>query len=82
VYLEFQVQPYTQSVLNDIKREIKEWADAYGVQYTQKTVKLCHRVGFNRDQHFTLFGMTWLPTDAEKRPWLAYRIVNIANEYY
>jgi hypothetical protein len=80
VYIKFECR--LQFQLHDIKREVKAWADRYGVQYTHKTIKYNHRVGFNNEQHFSLFSMTWNPEDIEIRPWLKYQIVNIQNERY
>jgi hypothetical protein len=80
VYLRFDIR--RSSELEDIKQEIKNWADRYGVRYTHKTIKYHHRVGFDRDEHFTLFGMTWNPENMDKRPWLKHTLINIENERY
>ena len=61
--------------LEIIKEEIKNWADRYGVAYTQKTVKYTHRLGFNSEKHFSLFSMTWTEN-------IPYKMVNIVNERY
>ena len=82
MYIEFEIQPRIQAVLNDIKREIDLWSQRYGVRYTQKTIKQTHRLGFDQANHFTLFSMTWAPEDLAHRPWLNYRIVNVQNERY
>lgn len=79
MYVEFQMRLHYE--LEDIKQEIKRWADRHQIVYTQKTIKYTHRLGFNKDDHFTLFSMTWNP-DLTKKPWLKYRIVNIHNEKY
>ena len=65
-----------------IKQEVEKWAMQYGVQYSQKTIKYTHRLGFNKDEHFTLFSMTWNPLELEKRSYLKFQIVNIENEKY
>jgi hypothetical protein len=80
VYIRFDVQFVNE--LADIKREIHNWAIQHGVQYTQKTIKYHHRVGFNRDSDFTLFSLTWNPENFDQRPWLQFQIINIANERY
>ena len=80
MYIRFDVRYNNQ--LEDIKREVKSWAERYGVRYTYKTIKYHHRVGFDHDEHFTLFSMTWNPTDPELRPWLRYQIIDVANERY
>ena len=80
MYLRFDVRWTTE--LEDIKREVKSWADRYGIRYTYKTIKYHHRVGFDRDEHFTLFSMTWNPANYDERPWLKYQIIDIVNDRY
>jgi len=80
VYIRFECR--LQYQLEDIKREVKAWADRYGVRYTYKTIKYYHRVGFDNEKNFSLFSMTWNPVDLELRPWLEYQIINIQNERY
>lgn len=80
MYIQFDVRYNTE--LEDIKREIKSWADRHGVRYSQKTIKFTHRLGFDHDSDFTVFYMTWNPVDLDKRPWLKYQTINIANERY
>jgi hypothetical protein len=46
-------------VLNLIKIEIVDWATRYNIPYTQKTIKYTHRIGFDKNEHFSLFSMTW-----------------------
>ena len=79
VYIEFQMRLWYE--LEDIKREIKEWADRHKVVHTQKTIKFTHRLGFNKEEHFTLFSLTWNP-ELEEKPWLRYKIINVHNERY
>ena len=80
MYIRFNVRYNTN--LEDIKKEVKAWAEKYGVRYTYKTIKYHHRVGFDHDEHFSLFAMTWNPEDFDQRPWLKYQIIDIANERY
>ena len=78
MYIEFQLPPDLRTVIaNAIKAEVAIWANRYGVpdsEYSQKTIKYTHRLGFNKQKHFSLFSMTWNMFD--------YRIVNIENERY
>ena len=79
MYIEFQM--HLRYELEDIKREIKKWADLHQIVHTQKTIKFTHRLGFNKEEHFTLFSLTWNP-DLEEKPWLRYKIINVHNERY
>lgn len=80
MYIRFEV--YYVDDLDDIKEEIEKWAIRYGVRYSSKTIKQYHRVGFDREEHFTLFGLTWDPTNIDRRPWLKYELIDIINERY
>lgn len=80
MYLRFNVR-WTSEV-EDIKREIKSWSERYGIRYTYKTIKYHFRVGFDHDEHFTLFRLTWNPEHLTRRPWLNYELIDIANERY
>lgn len=85
MYLEFKLPTGAAGhaanfALNEIKNEVKLWAEKYNIKYSQKTIKWTHRVGFNEPEHFTLFSMTWNPTS--KRSWMAYEVIHIANERY
>lgn len=79
MYIRFNVRYNNE--LEDIKREVKAWAERYGVRYTYKTIKYHHRVGFDHDKHFSLFAMTFMP-NLDKKPWLQYQIINVHNERY
>jgi hypothetical protein len=78
VYVEFDLLPgLRDSVAGAIRAEVVIWAQKYGVpesDYSQKTIKYTHRLGFNKEKHFSLFSMTWNKFD--------YRIVRIQNERY
>jgi hypothetical protein len=78
VYVEFALLPgLRNAVAEAIKAEVAIWANRYDVpngEYSQKTIKYTHRLGFNKQNHFSLFVMTWTKFD--------YRIVNIENERY
>lgn len=80
MYIRFNVRYNNE--LEDIKREVKSWAEQYGVRYTYKTIKYHHRVGFDQDKHFSLFAMTFNPDNVEMRPWMQWQIINIVNEQY
>jgi hypothetical protein len=77
VYIEFQL-PHDESyglVLGLLKVDIVDWATRYSIPYSQKTIKYTHRLGFNNEEYFSLFGMTW----TSKMP---FKIVRIENERY
>jgi hypothetical protein len=78
VYIEFQLPPSLRNqVAAAIKAEVAIWANRYGVpdsDYSQKTIKYTHRLGFTKEKHFSLFSMTWNMFD--------YQIVRIENERY
>jgi hypothetical protein len=78
VYIEFQLPPDLRNqVAAAIRAEVAVWANRYGVpdsEYSQKTIKYTHRLGFNKEKHFSLFSMTWNMFD--------YQIVRIENEGY
>jgi hypothetical protein len=65
------------TILEAIKASIALWVNKYEIPYngySQKTIKYTHRLGFNCDEYFSLFSMTY--TDFE------FRIVNVQNEKY
>jgi hypothetical protein len=79
MFIEFQLpkEISTRIMANAIKAEVAVWASRYGVpdsDYSQKTIKYTHRLGFNKEKHFSLFSITWNKFD--------YRIVSIENERY
>ena len=78
MYIEFQLPPSLRNqVAAAIKAEVAIWANRYGVpdsDYSQKTIKYTHRLGFTKEKHFSLFSMTWNMFD--------YQIVRIENERY
>ena len=51
-----QAALYTLSYL---KFDLGSWSIRYQIPVTQKTVKYIHRVCFEKDEHYTLFAMTW-----------------------
>ena len=77
MYIEFQLPRGDEYglELEYIKVEIVDWATKYNIPYTQKTIKYTHRLGFNKNEHFSLFSMTW----NSKIP---FRIINVNNEKY
>lgn len=78
MYIEFELPFGLESVVsNAIKSSIALWAKKYEIPnsgYSQKTIKNTHRLGFNREEYFSLFGMTYQDFN--------FRIVNIVNERY
>lgn len=80
MYIEFKL-PHTggaYATAHAIQIAIARWAKKYDVpqhDYSEKTIKYTHRLGFNNKQYFSLFPMTW----TSKIP---FQIVNIANEKY
>ena len=80
MYLRFHVR-YEDEIV-DIRQEVQDWSTRYGIRYSSKLIKNHLRFGFDHDEHFTLFSMTWNPSNPELRPWLKFEIINIANERY
>jgi hypothetical protein len=78
VYIEFDLPPSLRNPIAEaIKASIALWANKYEIPttgYSQKTIKYTHRLGFNREEYFSLFSMTYQDFN--------FRIVNIANEKY
>lgn len=77
MYIEFELPKgrLGSAVLDAIKASIILWATRYSIpsqDYTQKTIKYTHRLGFNRREHFSLFGMTYTDFD--------FRIKTVQNE--
>jgi len=42
-----------------LRRGLIDWSQKYNIPYTEKTVKLTHRVCFNRPEEYTFFMMSW-----------------------
>jgi hypothetical protein len=79
MYVEFQLPAgvSTRVMSEFIKSAVTEWAKKYQVpdsDYSQKTIKYTHRLGFNKEKYFSLFSMTW--------DGFEYQIVRIENERY
>ncbi len=78
MYVQFDLpQGLAYVVVEAIKSSIKLWANRYEIPdsgYSQKTIKYTHRLGFNREEYFSLFSMTYTDFD--------FRIVNVQNEKY
>jgi hypothetical protein len=78
MYVQFDLpQGLAYVVVEAIKSSIKLWANRYEIPdsgYSQKTIKYTHRLGFNREEYFSLFSMTYSDFD--------FRIVNVQNEKY
>lgn len=74
---------FRHAALKDIKQEIENWTTKYGVyRYSQKTIKNTHRLGFDQEEYFSLFTMTWMAGVDDCPQWLRFQLVNIANERY
>lgn len=76
MYIEFQL-PDDESyglVLGLLKLDIVDWATQYNIPYTQKTVKYTHRLAFDKEQHYSLFSMTWKN--------LEYKMINVGVQKY
>lgn len=79
MYIEFKL-PQTgggYATAQAITIAIARWAKKYDVpqhQYSEKTIKYTHRLGFNREEYFSLFSMTWDFYD--------FKIIDIGNEKY
>ena len=80
MYLKFDTA--SSACIRDIMEEIDNWAKRYDVRYSYKSIKLHHRVAFDKDKDYTLFQLTWSPADQETRPWLRYQIINVQGELY
>jgi hypothetical protein len=78
VYIEFELTPSLRNaVASAIEASILLWAHKYAIpssDYSQKTIKYTHRLGFNREELFSLFSMTYTDFD--------FRIVNNTNPRY
>jgi len=64
MYVEFAI-PNTEfagSTLLLIRYYIVKWAEQYGISYTEKTIKHTHRVCFDRDEYYSLFSLTFVPS--------------------
>ena len=59
MFIEFQLLDHPGDPLQLIKKDIANWADRYGIPYTQKTIKYTHRLAFDQDQYYTVFATTW-----------------------
>jgi hypothetical protein len=79
MYVEFELPTSgTHATVNAIRIAIARWASQYEIPltgYSEKTIKYTHRLGFNREEYFSLFSMTW-------NEHFEFRIVNISNERY
>lgn len=66
MYIEFQLpngsagQAAAHALLR-IRKDLVTWNENYGISYTEKTVKLTHRVCFNSPEEYTLFLTSWNP---------------------
>lgn len=84
MYIEFQLPKQSSSnysvtafVNREITLALQDWSNRYNVLYNTKLHKYTRRVTFDDDAHYTLFSMTWNPTND---PYLSkWRIVSDLN---
>jgi len=74
MYIEFELdkgQPGANLLL--IRHHLVKWANQNDqIKYTEKTIKLKHRVTFDDEKLYTYFAMTW---NAAQHGWLEYRMI-------
>ena len=61
MYLEFGLPKdggYT-ATLGAIKIAVARWSRSQGINYVDKSIKFKYRVTFDRDEHYTIFTLTW-----------------------
>lgn len=82
MYIEFQLPTGAagQAAIHAnsiIIKALHEWSDRYNIPYNTKLHKYNRRITFDDDAHYTLFSMTWNPTN---KPFLSrWRIVSDLN---
>jgi hypothetical protein len=61
MYLEFDLPKDGgyNATLGAIKIAVARWATAQDINYVDKNIKHKYRVTFDRDEHYTVFTMTW-----------------------
>jgi hypothetical protein len=61
MYLEFQLpnDGGYSATLAAYKIAISRWAIKQGINYVDKNIKYKYRVTFDRDEHYTIFTLTW-----------------------
>jgi hypothetical protein len=79
MYIEFKL-PHTggaYATAHAIQIAIARWAKKYDVpqhDYSEKTIKYTHRLGFNKEKYFSLFSLTW--------DYFVFKIIDVGNEKY
>ena len=61
MYIEFQLPKdggYT-ATLGAYKIAVARWARKQEIKYVDKTIKFKYRITFDRDEHYTIFSLTW-----------------------
>lgn len=60
MYIEFRLPSeqagFSNMILNNA---LHEWSDKYDIPYNTKIVKFTKRITFDKDEHYSLFAMTW-----------------------
>jgi hypothetical protein len=78
MYIEFELPPSLRNVVAEaIEAAVFLWADRYDIPqsaYKQKTVKYTHRLSFDKEQHYSLFSLTF--TD------FSYKMINVGVQKY
>lgn len=60
MYIEFRLPAEQASFSNAIlNNALHEWSDKYDIPYNTKIVKFTKRITFDKDEHYSLFAMTW-----------------------
>jgi hypothetical protein len=74
MYIEFALdKDQAASNLLLIRYHLVKWANQNDqIKYTEKTIKLKHRVTFDDEKLYTYFAMTW---NAGQHNWLKYRLI-------
>jgi hypothetical protein len=55
-----------------VRSKLSVWAVKYNIKYRTKVFKYTLRVTFDSDESYTLFALTWNPTQNE---WLKYSLI-------
>ena len=85
MYIEFrlptgaggQAAQYTNGVLT---RNLQEWSERQGIPFNKKIHKWTVRVTFDRDEHYSVFALTWNPKSRQLLSYLTdYRFIEPMN---
>jgi len=61
VYVEFELPQHEgyHAMLSSYKMAVSTWAREQHIQFKDKDIKYKYRVTFDRDEHYTIFALTW-----------------------